>query len=115
MGKYRTTKKSIKEDYTHILGTGYCNLQNLLRTQEPFAYSTRAEGWACDYYEIDGVCISTGYSPLDSKRMKHDYNLEHEFDEKAREIWNNSTLDYETAREEVKKLLHEFIKEIKKQ
>ena len=45
MSKYRTTKKSIKEDYTHILGTGYCNLQNLLRAEEPFAYSTRAEGW----------------------------------------------------------------------
>ena len=45
MRKIRLTKKSLNTDYWNILGTGYCNLQFLLKFQEPFAYSTRAEGW----------------------------------------------------------------------
>ena len=35
-----------------------------LRYETPFAYSSGAYGWNCDYYDIDGVCISTGYRPI---------------------------------------------------
>lgn len=83
--KYRTTKKNIKETYkSRIICVGYCNLQNLLRATDPFAYSTRVEGWACDYYEIPReICISTGYDPIG----KHvDYDLLRQYDEAAEKI-----------------------------
>ena len=72
--KFKTTKKEMKENYDQILGIGYCNAQHLLKFENPIAYSTRSEGWACDYYDIDGILISTGYAPMDSRNVKKDYN-----------------------------------------
>ena len=86
MTKYKVTRKAMKESYGKIIGVSYCNLQYLLRFQEPFAYSTRAEGWACDYYDVDGVLISTGYAPIDSKRTKSTYDICRKYDEAARKI-----------------------------
>ena len=114
MRKFRTTKKAINEDYTHIIGVGYCNLQYLLKFHEPIAYSTRAEGWACDYYDIDDVLICTGYSPMKSKRTKSNYQIEHEYDEKAREIYDNYNLTWEEKEEQIEALLHEYIKAVRK-
>lgn len=114
MSKYRATKKEMNEGYTHIIGTGYCNLQFLLRFEEPFAYSARAEGWACDYYDIDDVLICTGYAPMRSKRTKSNYQIEHEYNEKAREIYNNYDLLYEERKKQIEELLHEYITVVKK-
>jgi hypothetical protein len=69
MNKIKTTKKEMRQNH-FILGVGYCTMQNLLYYYEPVAYSVRLEGWACDYYDIDGIIISMGYSPLVSDNMK---------------------------------------------
>lgn len=114
MSKCRLTKKSLNMDYWNILGTGYCNLQFLLKFQEPFAYSTRAEGWACDYYNVDGVLISTGYSPLKSKRVRSCYELEHEYDDIAKEILEDGEISWEEKEERVNKLLRQFVERIKR-
>lgn len=81
--KLKTTKSNVKENYYRILSIGYCDAQYLLKYKHAFGYSTRVEGWACDYYDIDGVCISTGYSPLADKNMKYDYKVVREYEEKA--------------------------------
>lgn len=39
--KYRTTKKAIRESGAIIYKIGYCDLQFLLRFNNPFAYSGR--------------------------------------------------------------------------
>lgn len=96
------------------MGTGYCNLQFLLKFQEPFAYSTRAEGWACDYYNVDGVLISTGYSPLKSKRVRSCYELEHEYDNIAREILEDSEISWEEKEDKVNRLLLQFVERIRR-
>ena len=114
MSKYRVTKKEMNEGYTHIIETGYCNLQFLLRFAEPFAYSTRAEGWACDYYDIDDVLICTGYVLMRSKRTKSNYGLEHEYNKKAKEIFNNYDLTYEERKKQIETLFHEFVKAVRK-
>ena len=107
--KLKATKKEIKQGYHKILGIGYCDLQFLLQYESPFAYSVRREGWACDYYDVDGVCISTGYSPLDTKNMTKDYELVREYDRKARD------LIYKSAKvEEITALLKEFISKCEK-
>jgi len=112
MSKYKTTKKAIKEDYSKIAMISYCSAQYLLRYEEPFAYSERAEGWACDYYDINGILISTGYAPIDSKNTHCNYDIVKKYDDKAREIACDYSLNYEQQKTQVTELLAKFIKEI---
>lgn len=111
MTKYKVTRKAMKESYDKIISVSYCNLQYLLKFQEPFAYSTRAEGWACDYYDIDGVLISTGYAPIDSRRTKSTYDICKKYDKAAREILCEYS-SYEEQKEKINYLLMEYIKEV---
>jgi len=110
--KFKATKKEMKSRYNQIVGIGDSNLQFLLKFEEPIAYSTRSEGWACDYYDIDGILISTGYASLDSRNTKHDYNLVHGYDEQARDIMSDYDKSYEQQKEEVQQLLKQFIEEV---
>ena len=61
--KLKTTKKQIKNNFNNIYSFGYCQIQNLVYYKNAFAYSSGSYGWGCDYYEMDNVCLSTGYSP----------------------------------------------------
>lgn len=70
MIKYKTTKKAMKESYKTIIKIGYCDAQYLLKFENIIAYSTRVEGWSCDYYDIEGILISTGYAPIENKKCK---------------------------------------------
>lgn len=66
--KCKTTAKAIRANYgSRILSIGYCDAQALLRYETPFAYSSGVYGWNCDYYDIDGVCIATGYRGMPGK------------------------------------------------
>ena len=113
--KYKTTKKAIKEEYKgkYILTIPYCNLQTLLRLYEPFAYSERAEGWACDYYGFyhkgEAICISTGYAPIEAKKVS--YELTRKYEKLAMEIFRN-TFDYEKQKIEIASLLTRFFNEV---
>lgn len=66
MAKYRVTKKEMRATGNKILKIPYCKAQNLLAYCDPYAYSEGAYGWSCDYYDVDGVIISTGYYPIGS-------------------------------------------------
>ena len=106
--KYKTTRKEIKENYT-VLKVSYCGLQSLFNCIEPFAYSTRAEGWACDYYYIgDNIVVSTGYAPIGTPV---NYETCRKYEKRAEEIisriWN-----YEERRDALDALIEEFIKEV---
>ena len=113
MIKLKATKKEMREGYYHILSVGYCSMQSLLRERQPFAYSTRAEGWACDYYEIDGVLISTGYAPLNDKNMEKDYSTIKEYENKALEI-DSLFLPFDEKKAKKAALLKELVNKLKK-
>ena len=104
--KYKTTKKAIREMGIPVYCVGYANIQNLLRFRDPFAYSTRVEGWACDYYSVGNVIISTGYSPIGRKT---DYKLCREYDRKALAIIEDYTLSVDDMQNGVAALLEEFV------
>lgn len=97
--KLKATKKEIKEGYYKIIGVGYCEAQHLLNYRSPFAYSAGYYGWSCDYYDVDGVCISTGYNYIDNKHTKADYELIRKYDDLAQG----------KEKEEREALLKEFI------
>ena len=113
MIKLKATKKEMREGCYYILSVGYCSMQSLLNKQRPFAYSSRAEGWACDYYEVDEVLISTGYAPLSNKNMKCDYSLIREYENKALEI-DSLFLPREERKAKKEALLKELVNKLKK-
>jgi len=107
--KYKATRKEIRESGYPVYCIGYCDAYYLLEFQNPFAYSTRAEGWACDYYQIDDVIISTGYAPIGKKV---DYELCRTYNEQARKISDNWDMTYEQRRDNIEILLHEFVEKL---
>jgi hypothetical protein len=110
--KFKANKKEMRNNYNRIISIGYCNAQWLLKYKEPIAYSIRAEGWACDYYDIDGVLISTGYAPLTAKNTHSNYDIARRYNEQAQEIACNYSLSYEERAKQVNALLKEYIKEV---
>ena len=110
--KLKTTRKAIKENAAKVLAVSYCSLQYLFNYREPFAYSTRVEGWACDYYDIGGgVIVSTGYAPIGEHVS---YDVCRKYEELAQDIiFNNSA--YEDKRTALDDLIQEFRKEVAKQ
>lgn len=105
--KFKVTKKEMRQSGRDILKIGYCNAQFLLRGFDPVAYSERREGWACDYYDINGVYISTGYDPI-GKAVN--YEMLREYDKKAEAIWRDYSRTYEDREAAVNALLDDFIK-----
>jgi hypothetical protein len=104
--KVKVTKAAVKNNYNSILSIGYCDVQYLTYYISPFAYSAGSFGWACDYYDIEGVCLSTGYSPIGSNV---DYQLMIKFEKKAQKIVLDYNIKYDLKAKKVNKLLTEFI------
>ena len=109
--KTKETKKAIKKDFNNILSIGYCDAQYLLYYKKPFAYSERVEGWACDYYRVDNICISTGYSPIGDKVP---YKVLFKLEKNACDIVNNYSLDTDQKKEQINELLIELINNLNK-
>ena len=108
--KFKTTKKAMK-DY-EPRAVGYCKLQSLLSYTDPIAYATRAEGWACDYYDLEGsngrkLLISTGYAP---QGEPIGYELTQKYEHKAEKI--AYTMSYEDKKALLNDLIRAFVDEV---
>ena len=109
--KFKVTRKEMKENYNTIISIGYCKAQNLLKHQNPIAYSAGVYGWSCDYYDIGGVLISTGYAPIGKSP---DYDVIRKYDLQAEKINSDYSLSCEERKTRVNDLLNEFIAEVTK-
>ena len=108
--KTKVTKLSVKNSFNTILSIGYCDIQYLTYYKRAFAYSSGINGWSCDYFEIDNVCMSTGYSPIGSNV---DYQLIKKYELKAQKIVTDYNINYDLKVKKVNKLLIEFINKSK--
>lgn len=108
--KAKLTKSAVKNNFNSILSLGYCDIQYLTYYKRPFGYSCGVYGWSCDYYEIENVCLSTGYSPIGENV---DYNLMRKFEAKAQKIVIDYNINYDLKVKKVNKLLTEFINKAK--
>lgn len=108
--KLHTTQKAIRNGYNKVIRISYCAAQTLLRHQEPFAYNAGVYGWNCDYYNINGVIICTGYRPHGEAV---DYDIVDKWEKKAEAVYS-TVRDYGDRREIINGYLNEFIKEITK-
>ena len=107
--KFKVTRKEMKENYDAIISVGYCKAQNLLRYQDPIAYSAGVNGWACDYYDVGGVLISTGYAPIGESP---DYDVLRKYESQAEKIGYDYNLSYGERRRQINNLLNEFTAEV---
>ena len=108
--KCKTTAKAIRENYgRRILSIGYCAAQALLRYETPFAYSSGVYGWNCDYYDIDGVCISTGCRPI-GRSVDHIALKSYESTANTVIRMFDSWEDLEVRQKEIRKHLRAFIR-----
>ncbi len=107
--KFKVTRKEMREGYNKIVSIGYCKAQNLLRYQNPIAYSAGVNGWACDYYDVGGVLISTGYAPIGTSP---DYDIICKYESQAEKISSDYSLSYEERKNRTNDLLNEFIAEV---
>jgi hypothetical protein len=101
--KAKVANKYIRSSFDNIFYVNDSRIEDAVRTIEPFAYNCGVFGWNCDFYEIDGVCISTGYRPI-GKSV--DYRILKKYDNRAEELSKEQDSD-----EKFDDLLHEFIKE----
>ena len=108
--KLKATKKQIIENAGLILSIGYCDLQSLLNYKKPFAYSCGTYGWSCDYYDINGVVISTGYAPIGTPVK---YDIVKQYEAMAEKIRYDYNMQCEQRVSELDKLIHDFIIEAK--
>ena len=103
-------KKDILNSSERVLKVGYCQLQSLLNYESRFGYSSsNVNGWSCDYYNINGVIISTGYNPIG---QSVNYDLLKHYELQAEKITNDYKLSYEERKQKVTELLHDFINEV---
>ena len=107
--EFKVTALEILANYRNIIAIGYREAEALLRYENPIAYSAGVYGWLCDYYDIDGVCISTGYGPI-GKPI--DYEKLREAEKTARMILNTPGLDYESAALRVKEVLRALLADL---
>lgn len=106
--KFKTKKKEIMAGYSNVICVGYCELQNLLNYKNPVAYTTRAEGWGCDIYEVDqNTVIATGYAPFGN--IDPSYALIRQYDDEAAKYISEHHSD---APEHLDALLKELVDKI---
>ena len=92
-----------------IIDVGYCDLQSLLRYVDPIAYTSGVCGWNADIYKLDSITIVTGYRPFGNYE---NYDLVHEYEDKARKIAGDYNTPCEERRDAVSKLLDEFVSKV---
>lgn len=104
--------KEVKECYNNIISVGYCGAWYLLKCINREGWTCGVYGWNADVYEIDNsTAIVTGYRPFGDI---YNHELTKEYNEKARKVWENKKMKYETKNKKVKKLLDEYINKILK-
>ena len=102
--KYLTTTKAIKNGYRRIVCAGYCDLSALLHYVSPVAYTHGVYGWNYDVYDVNGVTICTGYRGMPGRLA----NNITDYEKKACAINDDYSRPYETRKNAVMALLHEF-------
>ena len=107
MKKIQTTRKYLKENYI-CCGIGYCDASYLLYYYSAAFYNAGVHGWNFDAFVFGDYVITTGYRnliydiPVDNKLLK-------ELNEKARLLVYNKKMHYPETKEQIDRLLKEFL------
>lgn len=104
-------KRDILNSYNNIISIGYCDAYYLLRGQERVGYTCGVYGWNADVYVVDGnTCIVTGYRPFGNIHASYS-GIVKKYNEKARKIDNDYSLEWDKRKRKINKVFDKFIKE----
>ena len=69
--KTHATMKYIKNVWGNVYQCGYCDLQYIMRGEEPMYYNAGIYGWNCDVYTnfARDIAITTGYRNMRGKQI----------------------------------------------
>lgn len=107
--KYKTTQKAVKGNFSKVWAVGYCGLADLLRFEEPRAYTCGVYGWNADIYEFGGVAIVTGYRPFGADIPQ---DIRKRYEAEARKVAQNFGISYEERRRKVSEMLRDMLGEL---
>ena len=117
--KLKVTQREVRDQLKYggnVFQIGYCDLQRTLRGKSAIAYNCGVYGWNWDLYKLetmDGltVYITTGYHGMIGRPVK--YELIKQFENEARDIWENRETTYQTkelqGNQLVDKLVHTLL------
>lgn len=108
--KERTTRKNVMQSHAVIVKVGYCDLQFLLKHENEQFYTTRVEGWGANIYSFGSIAIVTGYAPFGN--VSPSWDITNSYEKRAIAI-DSSDMNYENKMIETKKLLNEFLADMK--
>ena len=113
MAKIKTTNKYIKTVWANVYRCGYCDLQYIMKGEDPVYYNCGVYGWNydvyCDYKR--NIAITTGYRNMTGKQMPD--GLIEKYSNIAKEIcknyWNKP---YDELRAELEQNRENFFEEL---
>lgn len=109
--EFITTKRAVINHFDITAEIPFGHFQHLLNYQRPEARTEGIYGVNAYIYDFDDVAIVTGNRPYGNYKMA--WNLINEYEDKAKAINNNRTLEYEERKNQVNTLLNEVIEFIK--
>ena len=102
--KFKTTRKALKEQFGKDIFYVHMNSPKRL-FNEPQAYITRVEGWACDVWIFTDLVITEGYSPMG---RAIDFDICRKYEERARKILDNKW-SYNRQQKQIEKIREDFL------
>ena len=104
----KMTKKELNYRYDYVVRGGYCEFQTLCRAEgvREIGSASGLYGWNWTAYEFEAkdgrrVAVCTGYRDMTGERLE---GLK-KYEEKARKIWEDSSLTYEQKEKKKKPTL----------
>lgn len=113
MSKQHTTIKYIKKVWRNVYRCGYCDLQYIMRYEEPMYYNSGVYGWNCDVYcdFARDIAITTGYRNMTGKQIPSE--LIEKYSNIAKEICKNTwSKPYEEIKAELDQNRENFFNEL---
>lgn len=109
MMKIRTTRKELRKSAFWSLSVGYCDLQYLLKYEQPFAYVSGTYGWDFDAYLFGDIVVTTGYRGMVGFSIPYDDVAE--IEKRAEKIVYNHDIPYEEKRKALHEIAVEFFEQ----
>lgn len=114
MSKIHTSMKYICNNYNKVFRAGYCDLQYIMKYEDPIYYNSGVYGWNCDVYcdFAKDIAITTGYRNMRGERIP-DEILE-KYTAIAKEISENYKMPYAEMKEKLDENRRNFFDELNK-
>ena len=106
--------KYICNNYNKVFRAGYCDLQYIMKYEDPIYYNSGVYGWNCDVYcdFAKDIAITTGYRNMRGERIT-DEILE-KYTAIAKEISENYKMPYAEMKEKLDENRRNFFDELDK-